>query len=315
VDINKTQQIRYKINLKIADTVIQIQSRFKLIQLTDEEQRIRFSERFNNFFYTGKKKPDILINIKIVKKLPQLQNTTTIFVTRRPGDKNGNWQLLKNGGGYIYKCLIKDKEQVIFMNRDLSRITAHLLPNKKKGYVWDIVDIIYDFLQVFLISYFAQRKSGIFVHAVAVKDVDGEGFLFAGKSGAGKSTTARIWHNQSGATVLNDDRIIVRKRNGRFFIYGTPWHGDFDDYLTACIESAALSKLFFIYHSFKNTARSIPSQEVFKFLYPTIIPTFWDKDYLENIISFCQDLIKSVRCFHLGFEKNENVIEFVRKFR
>lgn len=291
-----------------------MQSRFKLIQLSDEEQRLQFSERFNNFFYTGRKKPDILIDVKIVKKLPQLQNAFTVFVTRHPGDKSENWQLLKNGGGYIYKCPLKGKEQVMFINRDFNRVTAYLLPKKKKAYVWDVVDIIYDFLQVFLINYFARRKSGIFVHSVAVKDVDGRGFLFAGKSRAGKSTTAKIWHNHSEAMVLNDDRIIVRKHNGKFFIYGSPWHGAFDGYLTARIESAALSKLFFIYHSFKNTARLISSQEAFKFLYPTILPTFWDKVCLENIISFCQDLIKGVRCFHLGFKKDKKIIEFIRKF-
>lgn len=308
-----------ELRLKIADVVIGMRSRYRLIQLSDEEQRLRFSERFDNFFYKGRKKPDILIDVQIVRKLPQLHDATTLFVTRHPDEKKGNWYLLKNRSGYIYKCPLKNKEQVVFINRDFNKAAAYLLPkwDKNKGYVWvwDILDILYDFLQVFLINHLALKKAGIFVHAVAVKDIDKRGFLFAGKSEAGKSTTARIWHDRSRAMVLNDDRIIVRKCQGRFLIYGTPWHGAFDDYLTSRIESAGLSKLFFIYHSLKNTARKTSLKEAFQLLYPTIIPTFWDKVCLDNIISFCQDLIKSVRCFHLGFKKDEKIIEFIRKLR
>jgi len=306
---------RTEIKLKIADTVIKMQSRFKLLQLTNEEEKSQFCERYNNFIYIGRIKPHILINVKIVEELPQFKNTTTVFVTRHPEDKKETWRLFKMGGGYIYKCPLKGKEQLMFVNRDLNRVTAYLLPKRDKGYTWDITEIIYDFLQVLLITYLAQRKSGIFVHAVAVKDLDGKGFLFAGKSGAGKTTTARIWYKNSKATVLNDDRIIIRKRKGQFFIYGSPWHGAFSDYLASRIESADLSKFFFIYHSIKNRASLISPQEAFRFLYPTLFSTFWDKICLENIISFCENLVKSVRCFHLGFKKDKSIIEFIRKIR
>ncbi|GAF88373.1 unnamed protein product, partial [marine sediment metagenome] len=150
-------------------------------------------------------------------------------------------------------------------------------------------------------------------HAIGVKDLDGRGLLFAGKSGCGKSTTARLWHKRSKAMVLNDDRIIVRKVRGKFLIYGSPWHGEFSDYLTSRIESASLEKLFFIHHSLKNTVRRISQKKAFSVLYPALFPTFWDKECLENIVSFCQNLIKSVPCYSLGFVGDKKIIEFVRK--
>ena len=176
-----------------------------------------------------------------------------------------------------------------------------------------VEDIIYDFLQVLLINYFALHKKEIFVHSIGVKDLDGKGLLFAGKSGAGKSTTAKLWHKYSKAMVLNDDRIIVRKLNGKFFIYGAPWHGEFSDYLYSKIESAPLEKLFFIYHATHNTIRQISQKEAFNWLYPALFPTFWDKGNLENIVSFCQDLLRNVACYRLGFVNNKKIIEFVRK--
>ncbi|MBU4418310.1 MAG: hypothetical protein KJ594_00265, partial [Candidatus Omnitrophica bacterium] len=234
--------MKCKVNLKIADTVILMQSRFPQEQLSAEEQKLQVTERFDNFFYKGSQRPDILIHIDIVDKLPEIHNTKPVFITYHFQDKSENWRLLKKGETYIYKCPLEDKKQIMLVNKTFNRVKAYLLPKKNKGKVWNTSDIIYDFLQVLLINYFAQRNQGIFTHSVGIKDVDDRGLLFAGKSGAGKSTTARLWHKHSKAMVLNDDRIIVRKVNGKFFIYGSPWHGEFSDYLASRIESAPLKK-------------------------------------------------------------------------
>ncbi len=305
--------MKTEVKLKIADIIIEMQSDFAFEQLTKEEQRLQVAERFNNFFYSGKKEPDILVNVEIVDKLPQIRKAEPVFITYHFQDGSENWRLLKKGNTYIYKSPLKDKRQLMLVNETFDRVTAYLLPKKDKGWVWGLSDIIYDFLQVLLISYCAQEKRGIFTHAVGVKDLDGRGLIFAGKSGSGKSATARLWHKHSKAMVLNDDRIIVRKVNGKFFIYGSPWHGEFSDYLASRIKSAPLKKLLFIHHSLKNTARSLSEKSAFNFLYPTLFPTFWDRECLENIVSFCQDLIRSVPCYSLGCVNDKKVIGFVRK--
>lgn len=301
-----------KVKLKIADIIIQLKSEFALEKFSEEEKKSQATERFNNFFYKGHNKPHIIIEVNIADKLPAI-NGKNIFITNHFQDGKENWRLLKKGGSYIYKSPLENKKQVVVINKNLDRITAYLLPKENKGYVWNATDLIYDFLQVLLINYLAQRQEGVFTHAIGVKDlVDGKGFLFAGKSGAGKSTTARIWHKSPKAMVLNDDRIIVRKVDGKFFIYGSPWHGEFSDYLTSRIEPAPLKKLFFIYHSPKNIARQILEKKAFNLLYPALFPTFWDKECLENIVSFCQELIKNVPCYSLGFVNDSKVIKFVR---
>ena len=301
------------VNLKIADTVILMRSDFPLARLSVEEQKSQAAQRFCNFIYTGRQKPDILIDIEIVDKLPEFSRAKPVFITYHFQDNSENWRLLKQGSGYIYKCPLADKRQIMVVNKTFDRVKAYLLPKKDKGKSWNISDLIYDFLQVLLINYFARRKSGIFTHSVGIKDVDGSGLLFAGKSGAGKSTTARLWHKHTKAMVLNDDRVIARKVNGTFFIHGSPWHGEFSDYLLTRIESAPLKKIFFIYHSPKNTAALIPPGKAFNLLYPALFPTFWDKECLENIAAFCEDLVKHVSCYSLGFVNDKKVIGFIRK--
>jgi len=57
--------------------------------------------------------------------------------------------------------------------------------------------------------------------------VDGEGYLFAAKSGTGKSTHARLWREMLGerAVMINDDKPFLRMEGGRVFAHGSPWNG------------------------------------------------------------------------------------------
>ena len=307
--------MKTKVKLKIADIIIEMQSEFGLEPFTENEQWRRLPERFNNFFYNSMQKPDIRIKVEIVDKLPRIDKVKQVFTTYHFQDGSENWRLLKKDNTYIYKSPLKDKKQVMLVNKRFDRITAYLLPKKQKGRVWRIDDIVYDFLHVLLINYLALHKKGIFVHSIGVKDLDGKGLLFAGKSGCGKTTTAKLWDKHSRAMVLNDDRIIVRQLNGKFFIYGAPWHGEFSDYLYSKIESAPLKKIFFIHHAPNNTIRQVSQKEAFNRLYPALLPTFWNKEHLENIVSFSQDLLQNVSCYSLGFLNNKKVIGFIRKVR
>lgn len=302
-----------EVKLKIADIVIKMQSDFPFEKLSTKEKESEVQERFNNFFYKGKSKPDIVIKVNIVDKLPEAEEAETIFITFHPDDKRENWRLMKDGNTYIYRSPLENNQQVFLINQAFDRVVAYLLPKKDRGWVWNITDIIYDFLQVLLIQHLALRKKGVFVHSFGVKDVDKRGLLFAGKSGTGKSTAAILWHKHSRAMVLNDDRIIVRRLNGKFIIYGCPWHGAFSDYLKSRIESAVLDKLFFIFHADQNTFQNICCKDAFGLLYPTLFPAFWDKRCLENVVFFSHKLIKNIGCFKLGFINNKKVIEFARK--
>ncbi len=301
------------VKLKIADILIQMQSEFGLKPPKKNNQGELFTEFYDDFLYLGEDKADIIIEVNIVDSLPEISAAEDIFVSFHPDAHIEQWRMQKKDNSYIYRCALEDRNQIMLVNETFDRVTAYLLTDKDKGRVWNIAHIVFDFLQVLLINYLALRKNGVFVHSIGVRDLNGRGLLFAGKSGAGKSTTARLWHKYSKATVLNDDRIIVRRLNDNFFIHSSPWHGEFKDYHITYLESAPSDKLFFIYHAPKNTIQRISEKEAFNLLYPTLFPTFWDKRCLENVVSFCQDLTRSVPCFSLGFINNEEVVEFVRK--
>lgn len=56
--------------------------------------------------------------------------------------------------------------------------------------------------------------------------VDGNGYMFTASSGVGKTTHTRLWlENIPGAFVVNGDKPLLRRREGRFEVCGTPWAG------------------------------------------------------------------------------------------
>ena len=73
------------------------------------------------------------------------------------------------------------------------------------------------------------RKDGIMLHASAVV-VDHRAYLFSAPSGTGKSTHTQLWLKKFGprAYLLNDDKPALRRIDGTWYAFGTPWSGKCD---------------------------------------------------------------------------------------
>ena len=70
------------------------------------------------------------------------------------------------------------------------------------------------------------RYNGLMLHASAAA-MGGRAYLFSGPCGRGKSTHTRLWQQTFGEAVqvFNDDKPALRRLDGRWFAYGTPWCG------------------------------------------------------------------------------------------
>ncbi len=165
--------------------------------------------------------------------------------------------------------------------------------------------LMYPLAELLLIWLLA-RRGGILVHGVGI--VDGaQGYLFAGNSGHGKTTMARLW--PEGTTILNDDRIVVRPREGRFWMYGTPWHGDFQQ---VSPDTFPISKLFFLLQSASNYAQpSSVSDSATLLLTRSFLP-LWDRAAMSTLLSSCAEVALAVPCYDLGFRPGPEIVEYVR---
>ena len=153
---------------------------------------------------------------------------------------------------------------------------------------------------------------GIEVHALGLVDEDERGYLFLGHSGAGKSTTARLWKEQTGIRLLSDDRIILRKDGDRILMFGTPWHGDAG---VASAGSAPLSAVFLLEQSPTDELIPLPQTKAAAELFArAFVP-----QYLKGAIHFGLDFVdcvtRSVPCAVFRFAPTPSAVEVIRHAR
>ena len=162
-------------------------------------------------------------------------------------------------------------------------------------------------MELLMVHYLAAGK-GIIIHGCGIKQGD-RGILFAGQSGAGKTTMAKIWSRQTDVEILSDDRTIVRKKNGHFWMYGTPWHGEGK---FGSPGSVKLDQVFFIKHGEKNSIKSRNNVfSVTQFL-KCSFPPLWDAEAMNYSMELFGDFAKSVSCEELAFKPDSSVIDFIK---
>ncbi|OGP69763.1 MAG: hypothetical protein A2Y80_10460 [Deltaproteobacteria bacterium RBG_13_58_19] len=160
--------------------------------------------------------------------------------------------------------------------------------------------------ELIMVNYLAQGR-GVIFHALGLVD-QGRGWLFVGVSGAGKSTMAALW-KESGALLLSDDRIIVRPREGCFWMYGTPWHGDGG---IGVPDGAPLERIFFLAQTPENRVQSLTIRETATRLLVCCFPPFYDPAGMAFTLELLGEIAEATPVAELGFVPDPGVVEFVR---
>ena len=96
------------------------------------------------------------------------------------------------------------------------RIQERLLPVAPKS--------LGEILRYFPMRTIFQQFLVLFFHAAQITYQE-TGILFAGPSGAGKTTQAKLWERFRNARIICNDRTLLRKQNGNWHSYGYPMDG------------------------------------------------------------------------------------------
>jgi hypothetical protein len=152
------------------------------------------------------------------------------------------------------------------------------------------------------------RGAGVEVHAVGITDESGCGHLFLGHSGAGKSTTARLWKGRSGVHILSDDRIILRVRDGQIWMYGTPWHGDAGIASPAC---ARLSRIYLLEHGRCNEQQPLPAGLAAAELFARSFVPHHSAEGIRFTLDFLDRVARDIPCSVFRFVPDESAVEAI----
>jgi len=168
-------------------------------------------------------------------------------------------------------------------------------------------------LDELLIMHRLTQEKAIELHSCGIVRPDGTGNLFVGHSGAGKSTTTRLWTEREDVEVLSDDRIIVRRNpDAGMRMYGTPWHGE---EMYASPGDAVVERIFVLEHGQGNVVtRLSPSQAVAELFARSFVP-FHRHEYVDSALEFLEEVADAVPCYRYAFEPNQSAVERILEFR
>ncbi len=254
-------------------------------------------------------------------------------------DSGTTWRLYEDGAGFQF-----DFNAPAFGERPYKRLladnlfrscTLQMSEDSFRGSQYTPAPLDYP-LDELLIMHRLTQEPAIELHGVGIVGPDGANNLFVGHSGAGKSTTARLWTSLHTVEILSDDRIIVREhpvrehsaaedkiRNeksyegnlsagpAQIYMYGTPWHGDAHFALPQC---APLKRIFVLEHGHGNVLTRLTRSQMVAELFARAFVPFHRHEYVDHALSFLERVADFVPCYRYSFEPDERAVEKILQF-
>ena len=283
--------------------------------------KVRFNEALAHFAVDGPGDDNVLF--RYIFEIPDLneKNLGTEVYRKAP------WVISRKNGTWSYRGIspARDEPELCPMwvfSADYTRATIYLSPLDGKNiqtHVWNsLAHLPTD--QIWLAPLLADRDA-VLVHSAAAI-VNGQGLLFVGHSGAGKSTTLNLLktagenftlpgEGRNGrkplqTVILCDDRNIVRRRNDGWDVYGTWSHGDVPEVSAA---SAPLRAILFLQQDTINRLTPITDRkEIWKRLLATLIRPMVTEAWWQKELDVLEKIVEQVPCFTMQFDKSGAII-------
>ena len=153
-------------------------------------------------------------------------------------------------------------------------------------------------------------KLGIFsLHSSLVRRREGDAILFTAPSGTGKSTQAGLWEQFAGAETLNGDRSMIRRVDGVWTAFGSPFAGTSGIYRN---EHAPIRALIVLRQAPENTIRRLSLAEAFRAIYSESVLPRWHQDAHQRVISLVTEIVSEVPVYLLACTPDERPVTLLR---
>lgn len=279
------------------------------LQGASSEATCRFTDPYAPFLSRETSEPDVILDIDRAP-VPLPADHALCF------DTGTSWCMVKSSGLVaIYNCAYEAmsprsaKEVMtngLVMTPDFSRGTLYVMAPEGEGPLHLENPLRFPLDQLLTIQLLAAGR-GMLLHASCVVD-EGRGYGFVGSSGRGKSTMASFWDGE--ATILTDDKLILRPQGDAFWVYGTPWHGILP---TFSPEGCPLEALFLLGHGPENHLRHLPPIEAASRLLVASFAPLWDQEGMAWTLQLLDRLTASVPVYELAFRPDAAIVPFIRQ--
>lgn len=162
-------------------------------------------------------------------------------------------------------------------------------------------------LEELLFRHLMADRDALLVHACGVS-WRGDGYLFVGSSGAGKSTTARLWR-AAGATVLNDDRVVLDAGRDCLRIHPTPWFGEHPE---VGGEPAPLRALYLLRQGDRVAYEPLRPSAAAALIFAKSFPPLWDPRRMARTLETLGRICQRIPCGWLTVPADARAVAWVQ---
>jgi hypothetical protein len=155
-----------------------------------------------------------------------------------------------------------------------------------------------------LILYYLTVMTGdIMIHASGM-NYSGKGYLFSGVSGKGKSTIAGLWE-ETGAKVIHDDRLIIRKSGSNYTMYNTPVYNNDEP------QASPLNRIFIIDHATSNKIVPVSGALAVSLVMANCIQHNWGAEIIAMLLGSVSVMCETIPTARLFFVPDKSITELI----
>lgn len=243
------------------------------------ENDLDVPENFKQFEIDSEESVQVEYRLNIVDKLPKLRGDCVskrqdLVVSKEEGLESRRMNFVGMPEAYgVY--------QEVSENQVFSYLRADFLKMLKADTV---------FLSLFALEKRMLKHEAMILHCSVLKIKDGV-LLFSGPSGIGKSTHADLWVKHRGARVINGDRTLLQKIDGKWMSLGWPICGSSE---ICHNEEYPIKAVIFMGQASENRGSRLPYFGAVKELVSQITANGWDQKFVEKIWTMVEDFAAEI---------------------
>lgn len=265
------------------------------------EWKIRLDVGYSHFVCSDELQHDI--QVECLEGIPEGILTSAELVFKAANSEKIFYTIYRTIAGLVFAVYDQDKKDEI-------QQFALLDETLKCWKIWsktvnDAFEPLLFPMGPILFHYATLQGDAVMMHSSCIFDGE-KGRLFSGFSGAGKSTISGLWV-KSGATMINDDRVIIRREKEVYYVYNTPM------YYADVPKRTRLDAVYLISHSPVNKIKQRTGALAVTGIMAFSIQNNYDARFVQHHLAFFSEMCQSVPVYDLGFVPDESVVRFVKE--
>ena len=203
-------------------------------------------------------------------------------------------EFLEGAGPHFLRRASDSSQEVLFANEDWTQATIYCDRYEDENYSLPLAALCARF------AYF----QALLLHGSLV-DLSGEGIVFTGYSGIGKTTQAKLWEQYLKAEIINGDKVVLRVMEDQVFGYGIPWKGSSPYCLNRKVPVKAIVAL---QQAKGNSIEKLDSMACMEHFMPHIFLPHWDSTCMAKALDAFDTILANTPVYLLKCRPDEDAV-------